>query len=83
MPLVTIRVDDETKAQMERLENVNWSQVLRERIFEVLDREARRNRMEALRSMERLYRKAKPGWDSTKFIREMREKRYGPRRGGR
>ncbi len=54
MPLVTVRVDDETKAKMDRLENLNWSQILRERIFEVLERESRKNRMEALRSMEKL-----------------------------
>ena len=83
MPLVTLRVDDETKQRMERLERVNWSEVLRERIFEILDREARKNRMEALRSMERLYRKAEPGWDSTAFIRRMRETRHGRRGRGR
>lgn|GEM_PF-226780 len=77
VPLVTVRVDEETKRRMERLESVNWSEVLRERISEVLERETRKNRMEALRIMERLYRKPHPGWDSTRFIREMRESRYG------
>jgi hypothetical protein len=81
--LVTVRVDDETKARMDRLENLNWSQILRERIFEVLERESRKNRMEALRSMEKLSRKSPPGWDSTAFIRKMRETRYGPRSGRR
>jgi hypothetical protein len=80
VPLVTVRVDDETKAKMDRVEGVNWSQLLREKIFEVLDREARRNRIEALKSMQRLSRKSPPGWDSTAFIRHMRDTRYGPRR---
>ena len=79
MPLVTLKVDPETKARMDRMEAVNWSKVLRERIYEVLDREARKNRMEALRSIERLRRRPAPGWDSTKFIRQTRETRYGPR----
>lgn len=79
MPLVTLRVDDETKEKMDRLESINWSQVLRARIFEILDRESRKNRMEALRIMERLSTKSPPGWDSTAFIRQMRESRYGPR----
>ncbi len=79
MPLVTLRVDPETKARMDRLEAVNWSEILRERIFEVLERESRKNRMEALRLMEKLSRKSPPGWDSTAFIRQMRETRYGPR----
>lgn len=83
MPLITVRVDESTKERMDRLEGINWSKVLRERIYEVLDREARKNRMEALRSMERLYRKARPGWDSTAFIRAMRDTRYGPRRNRR
>ncbi len=79
MPLVTLKVDPETKARMDRLETINWSRVLRERILEVLDREARKNRMEALRSIDRLRRKPAPGWDSTTFIRRTRETRYGPR----
>ena len=79
MPLVTLKVDADTKARMDRLEGVNWSRILRERIYEVLDREALKNRMEALRSMERLRRKPAPGWDSTKFIRQTRETRYGSR----
>src|SRR5947209_616322 len=42
MPLVTLRVDPETKARMDRLEAVNWSEILRVRIpsllpFEVLN----------------------------------------------
>jgi len=83
VPLVTVRVDEETKAKMNQLEGINWSQVLRDRILEVLDREARKNRMEALRIMEKLSRKPAPGWDSTAFIRQMRDTRYGPRRRGR
>jgi hypothetical protein len=78
--LVTVRVNGETKARMDRLENLNWSRILRERISEVLERESRKNRMEALRSMEKLSRKSPPGWDSTAFIRKTRETRYGPRR---
>jgi hypothetical protein len=78
-----VRVDGETKARMDRLENLNWSRILRERIFEVLERESRKNRMEALRMMEKLSRKSPPGWDSTAFIRKMRETRYGPSRGRR
>jgi Arc/MetJ-type ribon-helix-helix transcriptional regulator len=79
MPLVTFRVDDETKGKMDRLERVNWSRVLRAHIQEVLDRESRKNRMEALRIMERISTHSPSGWDSTSFIRRMRESRYGPR----
>jgi len=60
VPLVTVRVDEETKKRMESLERINWSRVLREKIAEVLERETRRNRMEALRSMDRLRRKSPP-----------------------
>jgi len=76
---VTVRVDAETKAKMDRLKNLDWSQILRERISEILERDSRKNRMEAQRSMERLSRKSPPGWDSTAFIRKMRETRYRPR----
>lgn len=80
MPLVTFRVDDDTKQRMDRLEGVNWSELLRERVFEVLETESRKNRIEALRIMEKLSTKSPPGWDTTAFIRQMRNTRYGPRR---
>ena len=83
VPLITVRVDDETKAKMDRLEGINWSRILREHIHEVLERESRKNRIEALRIMESLSTKSPPGWDSTAFIRRMRDARYGPRRRGR
>jgi hypothetical protein len=80
MPLVTLRVDDTTKSRMDRLEGINWSEILREKIREVIDRETRRNRIQAVRTMDRLRRKPAPGWDSTAFIRQTRDSRYGPRR---
>src|SRR5437762_4819378 len=80
VPLVTLRVDDKMKHEMDRLEGINWSEILRGTIREVLDRETRRNRLEAARSMDRLRRKARPGWDSTAFIRGVRDSRYGPGR---
>src|SRR5207249_3317351 len=79
-PLVTMRVDDKMKHEMDRLEGINWSEILRGTIREVLDRETRRNRLEAARSMDRLRRRARPGWDSTAFIRGVRDSRYGPGR---
>ena len=78
VPLITVRVDDETKAKMDRIEGINWSKILREHIREVLERESRKNRIEALRIMEKLSTKSPPGWDSTAFIRRMRDTRYGP-----
>src|SRR5207249_10886836 len=80
VPLVTLRVDDKMKHEMDRLEGIHWSEILRGTIREVLDRETRRNRVEAARSTDRLRRKAPPGGDSTALTRGVRDSRYGPGR---
>src|SRR5438309_10463658 len=80
LPRITVRVDDETKAKMYRVEGIKWSKILREHIHERLERESRKNRIEALRIMEKLSTKSPPGWDCTAFIRRIRDTRYGPGR---
>ncbi len=83
MAIVTVRVDPETKARMARMQHVNWSAVIRERIHEVVTGGAGKNPVKALLATQRLSRKPARGFDSSKAIRSWRERRYGPRRARR
>ena len=73
MPTVSLRVDEEIKAEMDQL-NVNWSALLRERIEEVLDAEQDRDLASAVVRTEQVRRSAE-GWDSTEEIRRWRDER--------
>jgi hypothetical protein len=55
---------------------VNWSEVLRQRIREVVRQHLRQNRVKALLMTQELSRKAPEGYDSTETIRFWREHRY-------
>jgi Arc/MetJ-type ribon-helix-helix transcriptional regulator len=79
MPLITVRVDGETKEKMD-LVSINWSEAIRSAISEILQRETRRNRIRAAQLTDRIRIRAPKGWDSTKVIRAWRDARYGPRR---
>jgi len=80
--VVSAKIDDETRRRMKRLQEVNWSEVMREAIIKKVEEEERR---QALVDRERLRRAAAetdslrtpatPGWDSTEEIRKWREAR--------
>ncbi|HKZ48185.1 MAG TPA: hypothetical protein VJ397_05270 [Thermoplasmata archaeon] len=79
MPLITVRVDDETKKAMASLPDVNWSEIIRHTIVGHVENRKRQNRVEALLIMERISARVKvpKGYDSTKIIRYWRDRRYG------
>lgn len=80
MPVITVRIDDETRQAMRRVKGVNWSEVARRAIREAAERKLRENKVKALLTFEELSRKPPKGFDSTKVIRYWRERRYGPMR---
>lgn len=72
MVSITVRVSEEVKQKMNQLRGVNWSEVIRRAIEE----EIRKARMrEASRRIDILREKSKMKWDSTKVIRQWRERR--------
>jgi len=79
--VVSFRVNRELKERMDRLKHINWSEVVRKAIREVVVREearlrgrdVERLRRAALRS-EELSRKVE-GWSSVEEIRKWREGR--------
>jgi hypothetical protein len=76
MPLITVRVDDATKRDMDRVP-INWSEAIREAISRIIVERQVRNRIRAVQLTDRIRMKAPPGFDSTRIIREWRDRRYG------
>ncbi len=79
--VVSFRIDRRIKRKMDELRHVNWSEVVRRAIVEVIEREeARRREKDALRikraalRSEKLSRKVE-GWSSVEEIRRWRERR--------
>jgi Arc/MetJ-type ribon-helix-helix transcriptional regulator len=75
MPVVTVRVDEKLKREMERLTHINWSEVIRTTVEHKIKAESERNLAEAVLLNERLRKKAPEGWDSTRVIKLWRQKR--------
>jgi len=75
MPVISVRVDDELKKKMDKYKYINWSEIIRTEIVKIIERLEGRNLAEALLINEKLRRKSTT--DTTKIIREWRERRYG------
>jgi len=80
--VVSVRVDEKTKAQMDLYRDVNWSEVVRRAIQNRVEVEARlrgkMDRARALRAaedMERLRAKTSGKWSGVEEIRRWRETR--------
>lgn len=74
MARTSISLPGSLKRQMDAA-GVNWSAYLREVISQRVKQESERNVAEAVLLNEKLRRKAPKGWDSTKVIREWRDRR--------
>jgi Arc/MetJ-type ribon-helix-helix transcriptional regulator len=44
MPTISIRIDEELKKKMEELSHINWSEVIRGKIDEVIEEEMKRKK---------------------------------------
>ncbi|MCX8188225.1 MAG: hypothetical protein N3F64_00770 [Nitrososphaeria archaeon] len=71
--MITVRVDDELKRRMSRFKNVNWSEVIRKAILDVLKREEERNLAIALLLNEKNVITPDEGFSSVEVIRKWRE----------
>ena len=74
MPVISVRIDDELKKKMDKYKYINWSEIIRKEIVKIIERLESRNLAEALLINEKLRRKSTT--DTTKIIREWRERRY-------
>ena len=72
---ISVRVDEKMKKEMERLNQVNWSEVIRAAIKERLNQEKQKNLAKAVLINEKIRKTAPKGYDSTKVIREWRDRK--------
>ena len=79
--VVSFRIDRELKRRMDELRHINWSEVVRRAIAEVVARElARREEKDFVRIRRAVLRSKKllrrvEGWSSVEEIRRWRERR--------
>ena len=74
MTRTSISLPGALKQQMDAA-GVNWSAYLREIISQRIQQEGERNVAEAVLLNEKLRRRAPRGWESSRVIREWRERR--------
>jgi len=79
--VVSFRIDERLKRRMERLKYINWSEVVRRAILEVVRREEARRRGKDYERLRRAALKSEElsrcveGWSSVEEIRRWRERR--------
>jgi len=83
MPTISIRIDDELKRKMDELSYINWGEVIRRKIEEVIKEEERKKRIKkdykriseaSVKSYEFFLNYG--GKKSEEIIREWREKNW-------
>ncbi|BFH74076.1 hypothetical protein SJAV_20200 [Sulfurisphaera javensis] len=82
MAIISIRVDDDLKKKMDELSYINWSEVIRSKIKEVIEEEERKKEKKdykriaeaSLRSLE--FYQIYGGKRSEETIREFRDKNW-------
>ncbi|RLE95895.1 MAG: hypothetical protein DRJ55_00945 [Thermoprotei archaeon] len=79
--VVSFRISRELKERMDKLKHVNWSEVVRRAIYEVVVREEAKLRRKDVRKLRRAALKSEElsrkvtGWSSVEEIRRWRERR--------
>ncbi len=74
MPVISVRIDDKLKKKMERFPYINWSEIIRKELREVVERLESRNIAEALLINEKVRKKSEK--DTTEIIRGWRDSRW-------
>lgn len=74
MTTISVRISDELKKEMENYPTINWSEVLRQAIYNKLKNQNESNLVKAVLLNERIRKQAPKGWDSTEFIRKDRRR---------
>ena len=84
MAIITIRIDEKLKKKMEKLKQINWSEVVRQAISNMIEKEESTNsereiNFERVRSaakeQDRLRAKTSGSWSGIEEIRKWRELR--------
>lgn len=74
MTTISIRIDEDTKKRMEKMKDVNWSEVVRQAILKMLGQEEGRNLAKAVLLNERNVIFPDESYSSVEVIREWRNR---------
>jgi len=77
MTIISVRIDDELKKEMDRLKHINWNEIIRQAIIRTINEEKGRNLAKAVLLNEKVRKEAPKGWDTTEILRYWREHRFG------
>ncbi len=83
MAIVNFRVDEETKKRMERLKHLNWSELLRAHVNEVITEEEKRLAVkkdrslikEGIEEINELRERSPEGWSGAEVVIQWRRAR--------
>ncbi|MCY0859225.1 MAG: hypothetical protein OWQ54_02215 [Sulfolobaceae archaeon] len=86
MPIITVRIDEELKRKMDELSYINWSEVIRRSIINVIEEESKKKREQnKKKDLERIKRASLEaeefynylgGKESTETIRDWRDRNW-------
>jgi Arc/MetJ-type ribon-helix-helix transcriptional regulator len=76
MTTISVRIDPELKKKMEKLNHLNWSEIIRQAIKKRLKNESEKSLAKAVLINDKLRKEAPEGFDSTELIRKSRERRH-------
>jgi Arc/MetJ-type ribon-helix-helix transcriptional regulator len=76
MPTISVRIDPDLKKEMEKLNHLNWSEIIRQAIKKRLKNESEKNLAKAVLINDKLRKEAPEGFNSTELIRKFRERRH-------
>ncbi len=75
MTVISVRVDEDLKKKMEKMKQVNWSEIVRKAIKEKIEQQGHKNIAKAVLINEEIRKRAPSEFDSTVIIRQWRETR--------
>lgn len=83
MAIFTVRIDEKLKKKMEKLKHINWSEVVRQAISNMIENESINSGrkinfervMSAAKEQDRLRTKTSGSWSGAEEIRKWRELR--------
>ena len=75
MTTISVRIDPNLKKEMDKLNHLNWSEIIRVAIKNTIQNESKKNQARAVLINERIRKIAPAGFDSVKVIRNMRDSR--------
>jgi len=76
MATISVRIDSELKKEMDKLNHLNWSEIIRATIKKTIQNESKKKLAIAVLINERIRKKAPASFSSVEIIRQFRDIRH-------